>query len=30
MVSGCYPLDRHYAAKPEFQTLKQIKRAQSS
>jgi 2,4-dienoyl-CoA reductase-like NADH-dependent reductase (Old Yellow Enzyme family) len=30
LVSGCYPLDRYYAAKPEFQTLKQIKRAQSS
>jgi len=30
LVSGCYPLDRYYATKPEFQTLKQIKRTQSS
>jgi len=27
LVSGCYPLDRYYAAKPEFQTLKQIKKS---
>jgi hypothetical protein len=27
LISGCYPLDRYYAAKPEFQRLKQIKRA---
>jgi 2,4-dienoyl-CoA reductase-like NADH-dependent reductase (Old Yellow Enzyme family) len=27
LVSGCYPLDRHYAAKPESQQLKEIKRA---
>jgi len=26
MVSGCYPLDKYYAAKPEFQKLKAIKR----
>ncbi len=25
-VSGCYPLDRYYAAKPEAKQLKQIKR----
>jgi NADPH2 dehydrogenase len=25
LVSGCYPLDKHYAAKPEFQQLKEIK-----
>jgi 2,4-dienoyl-CoA reductase-like NADH-dependent reductase (Old Yellow Enzyme family) len=27
LVSGCYPLDKYYAGKPEFQRLKQIKRA---
>jgi NADPH2 dehydrogenase len=27
LVSGCYPLDRYYAAKPEAQQLKQIKKA---
>ena len=27
LVSGCYPLDKYYAAKPEFQQLKEIKRA---
>lgn len=26
LVSGCYPLDRYYAAKPEFQLLKAIKK----
>lgn len=26
MISGCYPLDKHYSAKPEFQQLKEIKR----
>ncbi len=26
MISGCYPLDRFYSAKPEFQKLKEIKR----
>ena len=28
LISGCYPLDRYYAAKPEFQKLKAIKKAQ--
>lgn len=27
LVSGCYPLDRYYTTKPEFQKLKEIKRA---
>ena len=27
LVSGCYPLDRYYAAKPEAQQLKAIKRS---
>jgi 2,4-dienoyl-CoA reductase-like NADH-dependent reductase (Old Yellow Enzyme family) len=27
MISGCYPLDRHYTAKPEFQQLKEVKKA---
>jgi NADPH2 dehydrogenase len=26
LISGCYPLDKYYAAKPEFQQLKQIKK----
>jgi NADPH2 dehydrogenase len=26
LISGCYPLDKHYTAKPEFQKLKEIKR----
>lgn len=26
-ISGCYPLDRHYSAKPEFQRLKEVKKA---
>jgi hypothetical protein len=26
LISGCYPLDRYYSAKPEFQELKEIKR----
>lgn len=26
LISGCYPLDDHYKAKPEFDQLKQIKR----
>jgi 2,4-dienoyl-CoA reductase-like NADH-dependent reductase (Old Yellow Enzyme family) len=26
LISGCYPLDKYYAAKPEFQRLKEIKR----
>ncbi len=27
LISGCYPLDKHYSTKPEFQKLKEIKRA---
>ena len=27
LVSGCYPLDRYYAAKPESQKLKEIKKS---
>lgn len=27
MISGCYPLDKHYSAKPEFQQLKEVKKA---
>lgn len=27
LISGCYPLDKHYTGKPEFQKLKEIKRA---
>ena len=27
LVSGCYPLDRYYASKPESLKLKQIKQA---
>jgi len=26
MISGCYPLDKYYSAKPEFQQLKEVKR----
>ncbi len=26
LISGCYPLDKYYTAKPEFQQLKQVKR----
>jgi 2,4-dienoyl-CoA reductase-like NADH-dependent reductase (Old Yellow Enzyme family) len=26
MISGCYPLDKYYSAKPEFQRLKEIKK----
>lgn len=26
MISGCYPLDKHYSAKPEFQKIKGIKK----
>jgi 2,4-dienoyl-CoA reductase-like NADH-dependent reductase (Old Yellow Enzyme family) len=26
MISGCYPLDRYYSTRPEFERLKQIKR----
>lgn len=27
MMSGCYPLDQYYSAKPEFQQLKEVKKA---
>jgi 2,4-dienoyl-CoA reductase-like NADH-dependent reductase (Old Yellow Enzyme family) len=27
LISGCYPLDKHYSAKPEFQKLKEIKKS---
>ena len=27
LISGCYPLDKYYMAKPEFQKLKEIKKA---
>ena len=27
LISGCYPLDKYYSAKPEFAQLKEIKRA---
>jgi len=27
MISGCYPLDKYYSAKPEFQKLKEVKRS---
>ena len=27
LISGCYPLDKHYTAKPEFQKLKDIKKS---
>src|ERR1043166_2013572 len=26
LISGCYPLDKHYTAKPEFQKLKKLKK----
>ena len=26
LISGCYPLDKHYSAKPEFEMLKQMKK----
>jgi 2,4-dienoyl-CoA reductase-like NADH-dependent reductase (Old Yellow Enzyme family) len=26
LISGCYPLDKYYTAKPEFQQLKEIKK----
>jgi 2,4-dienoyl-CoA reductase-like NADH-dependent reductase (Old Yellow Enzyme family) len=29
MVSGCYPLDKYYAAKPEAQKVKALKKALS-
>ena len=30
LISGCYPLDKHYSGKPEFQKLKEIKKAAGS
>ena len=27
LVSGCYPLDRYYITKPEFQSLKEVKKS---
>ena len=27
MISGCYPLDKFYAAKPEAQKVKALKKA---
>ena len=27
LISGCYPLDKYYTARPEFQKLKEIKKA---
>ena len=30
IISGCYPLDDHYKARPEFQQLKGIKKATGS
>lgn len=27
LISGCYPLDKYYTSKPEFQQLKEIKKA---
>ena len=27
LISGCYPLDKYYSAKPEFQELKKIKKS---
>jgi hypothetical protein len=30
MISGCYPLDKFYAAKPEFQKLKEVKKSVGS
>ena len=27
MISGCYPLDRFYSTKPEFQKLQEVKKA---
>lgn len=29
LISGCYPLDRHYAAKPEAELLKTLKRGRA-
>ncbi len=30
MISGCYPLDKFYSAKPEFQKLKEVKKSAGS
>lgn len=30
MISGCYPLDKYYTSKPEFQQLKELKRRNPS
>lgn len=30
LISGCYPLDKYYAAKPEFQKLKELKKTSGS
>ena len=27
LISGCYPLDKYYTARPEFQKLKEINKA---
>ena len=27
LISGCYPLDKYYTSKPEFQKLKEIKKS---
>ena len=27
LISGCYPLDKYYSAKPEFQKLKEVKKS---
>jgi len=27
LISGCYPLDKYYTTKSEFQKLKEVKRA---
>jgi len=26
LISGCYPLNKYYSTKPEFQKLKEIKK----
>jgi len=30
LISGCYPLDKYYAAKPENEALKQVKRSSAA
>jgi hypothetical protein len=30
LISGCYPLDKFYSAKPEFQQLKELKKASTA